>query len=176
MNPAIEIISEVKASGAAFVVEGDRLGVRGQIQPDTLAKAKCHKSDILAFLKQAPELPSDEEQRIRTWLDYIEENDQESIAEVLEKCRRDMDARRYFLKWTEEVPACVATVATIAVAIPRWVTCGDCAHYRRTDHPHLGHCAAGEPENVAGLWDSDRRECDQYKTGNVDGRYGFFWQ
>ena len=110
-----------------------------------------------------PELPLDEEQRIRAWLDYIEEDDRDAIAEVLEKCRRDRDARRYFLERAEEVPSCVATVATVAVAAPRWVTCGDCAHYRRTDHPHLGHCAAGEPENVAGLWDSDRRVCGRYK-------------
>ena len=110
-----------------------------------------------------PDPPLDEEQRIRAWLDYIEEDDRDAIAEVLEKCRRDRDARRYFLERAEEVPPCVATVATVAVATPRWVTCGDCAHYRRTDHPHLGHCAAGEPENVAGLWDSDRRVCGRYK-------------
>ncbi len=110
-----------------------------------------------------PELPPDEEQRIRAWLDYIEEDDRDAIAEVLEKCRRDRDARRYFLERAEEVASSVATVATVAVATPRWVTCGDCAHYRRTDHPHLGHCAAGEPENVAGLWDSDRRVCGRYK-------------
>ncbi len=160
---AANVVGEVRSLGAEFVADGDRLGVRGQIPPRLLEEIKRQKSDILAFLKQAPELPPDEEQRIRAWLDYIEEDDRDAIAEVLEKCRRDRDARRYFLERAEEVASSVASVASVAVATPRWVTCGDCAHYRRTDHPHLGHCAAGEPENVAGLWDSDRRVCGRYK-------------
>ena len=162
----MNVLAELRSRGFTVHAEGCSLKVSpaSRLTNEFRQQIKRHKSDILAFLKQAPELPPDEEQRIRAWLDYIEEDDQESIAEVLEKCRRDRDARRYFLERAEEVSA------TVAVATPRRVTCGDCAHYRRTDHPHLGHCAAGEPENVAGLWDSDRRECGRYKTGSVDGR------
>jgi len=32
-------------------------------------------------------------------------------------------------------------------------------HFPRIDHPHLGPCAHGEPEAIAGLWDADRRGC-----------------
>jgi hypothetical protein len=42
------------------------------------------------------------------------------------------------------------------------VTCDYCQHFRRTDRPHLGHCAKGEPEPIAGLWDSDRRYCERF--------------
>ena len=42
---------------------------------------------------------------------------------------------------------------------PVAVTCAACRHFRRIDHSHLGHCAAGEPEAIAGLWDTDRRSC-----------------
>lgn len=45
---------------------------------------------------------------------------------------------------------------------PVAVTCGACRHFRRTDHPHLGHCAVGEPEAPAGLWDTDRRGCARW--------------
>ena len=42
------------------------------------------------------------------------------------------------------------------------VTCCTCRHFRRIDHPHLGHCAVGQPEAIAGLWDTDRRGCDRW--------------
>ena len=48
---------------------------------------------------------------------------------------------------------------------PQPVHCGDCRHFRRTDHPHLGHCAKGEPEAVAGLWDEDQRCCEFHQPG-----------
>ena len=161
----MNVLAELRSKGFTVRAEGCSLKVSpaSKLTDEIRQQIKHHKPDILAFLKQAPELPPDEEQRIHAWLDYIEEDDRDAIAEVLEKCRRDRDARRYFLERAEEVASSVASVATVAVATPRWVTCGDCAHYRRTDHPHLGHCAAGEPENVAGLWDSDRRVCGRYK-------------
>ncbi len=102
--------------------------------------------------------PSDES-RIRAWLDYIEEDDPEAIEEVIEKCRLDMEARRYFLGRAEEVPG---QERRLAVSDHEWVACGDCIHFKRIDHPHLGHCAKGEPEAPAGLWDSDRRYCGNY--------------
>ncbi|TQE99641.1 MAG: hypothetical protein FKY71_07480 [Spiribacter salinus] len=50
--------------------------------------------------------------------------------------------------------------------------CKDCTHFRRTDHPHRGHYPKGEPEAIAGLWDTDRRYCERYlphsETGDND--------
>jgi hypothetical protein len=51
----------------------------------------------------------------------------------------------------------------------RVTRCGDCGYFKRIDHPHLGHCATGEPEPLAGLWDSDRRYCAQYRVIQVRG-------
>jgi hypothetical protein len=42
-------------------------------------------------------LAGDQETEIRSWLAAIGETDQETIAEVLTRCRQDEDARRYFL-------------------------------------------------------------------------------
>ena len=42
-------------------------------------------------------MTAEEETAIRAWLALIEETDQATIAEVLEHCRRDADARDYFI-------------------------------------------------------------------------------
>lgn len=48
--------------------------------------------------------------------------------------------------------------------IPRpAVRCIDCQHFKRTEHPHIGHCAQGQPEAPAGLWDTDTRVCAAFK-------------
>ena len=95
-----------------------------------------------------PELSSDEESNIRAWLGHIEESDPTIIAEVLGKCRDDLDARRYFLKRSEAVPE--------PITDNHRITCGDCIHFERIDHPHLGHCAKGQPESISGLMPSLR--------------------
>ena len=99
-----------------------------------------------------PELSSDKESSIRAWLTHIEETDPAIIAEVVDKCRNDPKARRYFLKRSDEVPE--------SVTVKHPITCGGCIHFERIDHPHLGQCAKGEPEAIAGLWDTDRRYCE----------------
>lgn len=45
--------------------------------------------------------------------------------------------------------------------------CADCRHYQRTTHPHLGHCAKGEPEAIAGLWDTTPRLCNASQGNEV---------
>lgn len=101
-----------------------------------------------------PELSPDEESNIRAWLAHIDETDPAIIAEVVEKCRNDREARRYFLERSEEVPE--------PVTLNHPNTCGGCVHFERIDHPHLGHCGKGEPEAIAGLWDTDRRYCERF--------------
>ncbi len=105
------------------------------------------RSDIPEIKKT---LSLQDETTIRAWLDHIEETDPDLIAGVLEQCRDDPEARTYFLDRAEEVPT------------GRY--CADCLHFNRIDHPHLGHCAAGEPEPIAGLWDADPRYCRSYAS------------
>ncbi|HHJ80967.1 MAG TPA: hypothetical protein ENJ65_04975 [Candidatus Tenderia electrophaga] len=95
-----------------------------------------------------------EDKKIRLWLVHIGETDSGVITELLSSCSDDMDTRRYFLQRSEEVPKPVIRNEPI--------TCGDCTHFKRIEHPHIGHCAKGEPEAIAGLWDSDRRHCKYY--------------
>jgi hypothetical protein len=110
---------------------------------------------VAANPEPLPELSPDEETSIQTWLAHIEETDPEIIAEVLNKCRDDWDARRYFLKRSEEVPETVVANSHII--------CDDCAYFERIGHPHLGHCTKGQPEAIAGLWDTDdRKGCSRW--------------
>lgn len=63
-------------------------------------------------------------------------------------------------------PWCWNRVADKPIPRPSSVHCGDCIHFERIQsphrHPHLGHCAKGEPEAIAGLWDTDRRYCERF--------------
>lgn len=69
-------------------------------------------------------------------------------------------------------PWCFNRAEDLPIPRPIPVTCGSCCHFRRIDHSHLGHCAKGEPEAIAGLWDTDRRGCRRWnlleqKTGDL---------
>jgi len=102
-----------------------------------------------------PKLTPGEVSNIRAWLAHIEETDSAIIAEVVvDKCRNNQEAHRYFLKRSEEVPE--------LTRVNRSVHCGDYIHFERIDHPRLGHCAKGEPEAIAGMWDTDRRYCERF--------------
>ncbi|TQE99623.1 MAG: hypothetical protein FKY71_07700 [Spiribacter salinus] len=59
-------------------------------------------------------------------------------------------------------PWCWNRVADRPIPRPHAARCQDCTHFQCTDHPHLGHCAKGEPEAIAGLWDTDRRYCERF--------------
>jgi hypothetical protein len=122
--------------------------------PETVAPVATVAVAVAVKSEALPELSPDEESSIRPWLAHIEETDPTIITEVLDKCRDELDARRYVLKRSEEVPGTVFK--------HEWITCGDCIHFKPIDHPHLGHCAKGEPEAIAGLWDSDLRYCERY--------------
>lgn len=56
-------------------------------------------------------------------------------------------------------PWCINRLKGIPIPRPVYVTCSDCIHFERIDHPNLGHCGKYEPEPIAGLWDSDPRYC-----------------
>ena len=104
-------------------------------------------------------MTAEEEKAIRVWLEHIEETDPEIIAEVMDRCQRDGEARAYFLRRSEEVPK--PDPWRVAHCFTR---CGDCSHFERIAHPHLGHCAKSEQEAIAGIWDTDRRYCEQYQA------------
>ena len=59
-------------------------------------------------------------------------------------------------------PWCWNRAADKPIPRPHSIHCADCIHFKRIDHPHLGHCAKGEPEATAGLWDTDQRYCERF--------------
>ncbi len=59
-------------------------------------------------------------------------------------------------------PWCWNRAAKRPIPRPYAVQCSDCLHFARINHPHLGHCSQGQPENIAGLWDDDHRLCHQF--------------
>ncbi len=68
--------------------------------------------------------------------------------------------------WTEGTfeacPWCWNRIGERPIPRPGPVRCGGCQHFRRIDHPHLGHCTVGQPEAPAGLWDTDKRHCEYW--------------
>ena len=109
---------------------------------------------VAAQPEPLPELSPDEEANIRAWLAHIEEADLAMIAEVVDKCHNDLKARWYVLNRSEEVQK--------PATDNRPMSCDGCIHFERIDHPHLGRCAMGEPEAIAGLWDTDQRYCESF--------------
>jgi len=79
---------------------------------------------------------------------------------VVHKCQRDSKARAYCLRRSEEVPKS---------NLWRVTYCGECAHFERIDHPHLGRCAKGQLEALSGSWDTDHRCCVLYHAGGKRG-------
>ena len=73
------------------------------------------------------------------------------FAKVVEESRNNLEARRDFLQRPEEVPE--------PTSVNRCVHCGDRIHFEPTDHSHLGRCAKGKPQSIAGFWTSDPRNC-----------------
>lgn len=59
-------------------------------------------------------------------------------------------------------PWCFNRASQSPIPRPVAVRCGSCLHFQRTEHPYLGHCAAGEPEAVAGLLNSHEHRCPRW--------------
>ena len=104
-------------------------------------------------------LTADEESKILAWLAHINETNQETIDFIISNCRIDLRGRLYLLKRSEEVPG--------KITFDAQVTCCDCTHFKRIFHPHLGHCAKGELEAIAGLWDDGPRFCESYSPALI---------
>lgn len=126
--------------------------------PTTHKGAKTGTVANVASVAVANQLLAEEETAIRVWLAHIEETDPATIADVLARCQSDAQARAYCLEQARQIPPPPEPDYT--------ATCGACKHFQRIDHPNLGHCAQGEPEAIAGLWDTDRRWCMKYEASN----------
>ncbi|MDR1227945.1 MAG: hypothetical protein LBK55_02835 [Azoarcus sp.] len=93
-----------------MILELEKLGVRlslsstGELKakgsPDAVKKylplIRDHKADLITEL-QPDRISAEHETAILAWLASIGENDIVTLGEVIEACRRDADARAYFL-------------------------------------------------------------------------------
>lgn len=88
------------AAGKGYIQQIEALanGCR-QIQAHQPTGAK----DWNQALTTTPPMPTEEAAAIRAWLDSIGENNPAIIAEVMEKCQRDMVARFRFLNMAGEI-------------------------------------------------------------------------
>jgi hypothetical protein len=74
-----------------------------QTHPDAVAFVPIHPRQQQPF-----PIPSDEQAAILQWLAHIGETDTAIIAETLDKCSRDAEARQYFVgRARAEVPALI---------------------------------------------------------------------
>ena len=126
--------------------------------PATHKGAKAGTVATVASVAVANQLLAEEETAIRAWLAHIEETDPATIADVLARCQNNAQARAFCLEQARQIPPPPEPDYT--------ATCGACRHFQRIDHPNLGHCAQGESEAPAGLWDTDRRWCMKYEASN----------
>jgi hypothetical protein len=109
----------------------------------------------VASVAVANQIFPEEESAVRAWLAHINETDLAIIDDLMAKCRVNAEARAYCLEQARQVPPAPEPDCT--------ATCGACRHFQRTSHPHFGHCSQGEPEPIAGLYDTDWRWCAKYE-------------
>lgn len=100
-----------------------------------------------------PALPRDDEAAIRAWLACIAETNLNTIAEVLDQCHTDPEARAYFLRRAEEIPS-------PSVSDQR----GRCEQPPTPAH----RLPESQRKSVAtaGLWDTDKRWFEGLQRGN----------
>lgn len=100
ISRALSAVMAVRASGEPEIS-------RASIGSNGSASAAGFR-EIAAANKATERMTPDEELSIREWLTYIEETDPAIIADLLDKCRTDSDARCYFIGRAVEVRRPVA--------------------------------------------------------------------
>ncbi|MEX0963783.1 MAG: hypothetical protein WDZ52_07060 [Pseudohongiellaceae bacterium] len=147
----------IKKGGLAKAMTATPATIATQEMDNTVTVAPVATVAVAVKPEPLPKLSPGQETAIRAWLAHIEETDSAVIADLLAKCAANPEARAYCLEQAKQVPPAPEPDYT--------ATCAACRYFQRTNHPHLGHCTKGEPEAIAGLWDSDRRYCEQFLTG-----------
>lgn len=109
----------------------------------------------------ATAMTAEEETAIRAWLAHIEETDADIIAQVLNQCRADLEARAYFLRRADEVPRPLPDDDDRR-------HCAQCANIARS-----GLCLAARRDEIIASRtyhpvDSLPRRCEGYAPGPND--------
>jgi len=104
MAAVAEILDQLHHNGVRLRVAGDRLVAESNspLTDDTRALIRANKPRLLRELS-GDSLTRNQEGAINRWLDHIGESDPSLRAECLDRCRRDPEARTYFLERAREV-------------------------------------------------------------------------
>lgn len=165
---ATDLLLRAKETGIRVWREGKTLRYRGPNEAiaELLPEFKEHKAEVLEDLR--PLVPSNkpsgtpttpaEEGRILAWLDHIGETDEAVIASVLGQCRRDGEARAYFLERSEEVPHYDDDRRH----------CRTCRNFRGDRDPESGYCTAYGAHVV----DHPPRRCIKWSTSRLKSSIG----
>ena len=101
----MRLIQKIESLGVTLRADGDDLVITGNTRALTkhqIEWLKNNKPKILTIIRNHKPLSPVEEKAIRAWCSYIGEQDPELIEEVLSRCDKVIDARRYFLMRSKE--------------------------------------------------------------------------
>lgn len=165
MTPAA-IISQARSEGVTLAPTEEG-SIRAVGAPETVARwlpvIRDHKADILETLLAANAPDTALAERIRAMAMRWQYTPEELVA-TLEAARNDPEGWRFVVEHDERNGLAYRAIFGLPEPGigPQTVRCCDCRHFEQTDHPHLGHCAEGQPANPAGLWSTDTRLCERF--------------
>ena len=95
-------IPKMAAQVTAVAAERNTTAVMAVPQRDNSDNSQASIGSNGSALAEEP-MPASEEALIRAWLAHIKESDPAMIACVLDQCRRDSEARTYFMRHAVEM-------------------------------------------------------------------------
>jgi len=101
----MRLIQKIESLGVTLRADGDDLLISGNTRALTkhqIGWLKNNKPKILKLISNIEPMSRAEKKAIRVWCSYIGEQDSELIEEVLSRCDKVIDERRYFLKRSKE--------------------------------------------------------------------------
>jgi hypothetical protein len=110
---AAAIIRDAQADGVRLALSASgsiKASGDGAVVNRWLPAIRQHRDEIIEALRCAANdatMSDQDERRILAWLDHIGETDPPTIGEVVDRCRSDPEARRYFLERAEEIDAAI---------------------------------------------------------------------
>lgn len=127
--------------------------------------AKVATVTVAKSPQDQPPLTTNEEAAIWAWLARIEETDPVIVAEVMERCQRDAEARAYFIGQAMERPK---PALSVELSYPVYTQpadtrkrCADCRHRRPVEGDEPGaiqRCVVSE--NGIGYFAFQRHRCE----------------
>jgi hypothetical protein len=146
------LLEKIESTGIKLaVVEDDLLQITGEISDQQLNYLRSNKQKLIVALRLRPiaEKYGHDLDDLLSWYrndvgDLVSKSDAD-LEFIVNDYIHNQGVYRHF----KPVPHCVK--------------CISCKHFVRSDHPHLGKCAAGVNQTApAGFWDTHLRGCGEF--------------